>query len=250
MLQGFFRKVVPVALAAMAAGLASCDGADIKINDMEGVPLADLDMSGKAPTELVLAGPDTVKITDGKKLSITVDGDDTAVAALRFALKDGTLAIMREGKSWTGSGKAIVHVTMPSPTSLTMAGSGIIEAESLSGAAQVNILGSGTAKTANIAADTLEVTIGGSGSYSASGIAKALELAVAGSGSADLAGLKVDRAKVRIMGSGDAGFASDGKVKATIMGSGDLTITGNAICTVNSIGSGTVTCQNVKEEGA
>ncbi len=248
MLHGFFRKIAPLAVVAMSAGMAGCDSTHIRINDTDGVKLADLDMSGKAPDELVLAGPDTVLVSDGAKLSINVDGDADAVAALRFSLKDGTLAIMREGKNWRDMGSATVHVTMPSPKSMTLAGSGTIETASLASDAEVNIVGSGTAKSANLASDKLEITIGGSGTYSAAGTAKTLELTVAGSGSAKLADLKVDGAEVTILGSGDTVFASDGAVKATVMGSGNVTVTGNATCTVKSMGAGTVTCQTVRKD--
>lgn len=247
MLHGFFRKIAPLAaplaLAAMASGLAGCDKANFKMNGTEGVPLADLDLSGDAPTELALAGPDTVFVTDGDKLVITVEGDQTAVDSLRFSLKDGTLGIMRDDESWKNTGSATIRVTMPSPSSLTLLASGTIEAASLSGDASVQILGSGKVSTANINADSLELNILGSGSYDAAGVTKGMDLTVAGSGSANMAGLKADSAEISIMGSGNAEFASDGAVSVEIMGAGNVTVIGSATCTVNTMGSGTVTCE-------
>ncbi len=248
MLQDFFRKIAPIALVAMSAGIAGCDGMNVNINGEEGVPLSELDITGDAPTEVLLAGPDTVRIKDGKKLAIKVEGDDKAVAALRFTLKEGTLGIMREKDGWNEGGKAIVNVTMPSPKALILAGSGKIEAASMTREADVKILGSGKASTAKLDADKLSVTIAGSGAYEAAGVVKTLELTVAGAGSAQMSGLKVETADLKIMGSGDADFASDGNVDAKIMGSGDVTITGNATCKVKSMGSGTVTCKSVSEE--
>lgn len=249
MLHGFFRKMAPLAVMAMATGLAGCDKMGVKINDMEGVPLADLDMSGDPPTELALAGPDTVIITNGKKLAITVEGDQAAIDAMRFSLKDGTLGILRASENWKNTGAATVRVTMPSPKSLTLLASGKIEAESMAGAASVQILGSGKIAIAGVAADSLDVTIAGSGSFDAAGTTRSMEMTVAGSGGASMAGLKTDGGKISIMGSGSAEFASDGEVSAEIMGSGNVTVIGNATCTVNSMGSGTVTCKNVKQEG-
>ncbi len=248
MLHGFFRKIAPLAAIAMATGLAGCDKMNFKIGDTEGVPLADLDMAGEPPTEVALAGPDTVVITDGKKLAITVEGDQATVDAMRFSIKDGTLGILRADKSWKDTGTATVRVTMPSPKSLTLLASGRIEAASLSGDASVQILGSGKVAVASAAADSLDVTIAGSGSFDAAGTAKSMDLTVAGSGGASMAALKADSAKISIMGSGSAEFASDGDVSADMMGSGNVTIIGSATCKVNSMGSGTVTCKNVSQQ--
>lgn len=249
MLHGFFRKVAPLAAMAMAAGLAGCDKMDFKVGDMEGVPLAELDMSGDPPTKLVLAGPDRVVITNGKKLAITVKGDRAAIDALRFSLKDGTLGILRADSSWKSTGTATIQVTMPSPQSLTLLASGTIEAASLSGDASVQILGSGKVSTAKVAANSLDITIAGSGSYDAAGVAKKLDLSVAGSGSAAMSALKADSADISVMGSGNTEFASDGEVSAKIMGSGNVTVIGRATCTVNSMGSGTLTCKAKEQAG-
>lgn len=249
MLHGFFRKVAPLAAIAMATGLAGCDKMNFKIGDTEGVPLADLDISGDPPTQLVLAGPDTVVITDGKKLVITVEGDQAAVDALRFSLKDGTLGVLRADQSWKNTGAATIRVTMPSPKSLTLLASGTIQAASLSGDASVQILGSGKVSTAKVAANSLDITIAGSGSYDAAGATKSLDVSVAGSGSAAMAGLKADSADISVLGSGNTEFASDGDVSAEIMGSGNVTVIGRATCKVNSVGSGTVTCKPDNQEG-
>lgn len=240
MLHKILKGVAPVLALALAAGVAGCDG-HISVNGKEGVPLAELDLDGKAPTSVVLAGPDQVVVTRGDNLAITVSGDQEAADALRFTLDDETLGVMRKS-GWKGSGKATVRVTLPELRHVTLAGSGTLEADRMAGGAEATIAGSGSAKLMGIEADKLEVTIAGSGSLEAAGAAKSLELTVAGSGSAKMAGLKVDDAEVTIAGSGDASFASDGTVKATVMGSGDVTVNGNAKCTIKSMGSGKLHC--------
>jgi len=239
MLHKILKGVAPVVAMMMASG---CNG-NININGSDGVPLAELDLAGKSPTEVVAAGPDNVIITRGATLDIDVSGDQEAVDALRFTLDDETLGIMRDNDWKDVDGKATVRVTLPKLEKLVLAGSGRAEADVLDGDAEVTIAGSGTAHTASVDAATLEVTIAGSGTYSAAGRVGSLELNVAGSGSAEMAGLKVHRAEITIAGSGDAAFVSDGMVEATIMGSGDVTVTGSARCTINSMGSGTLTCQ-------
>jgi hypothetical protein len=240
MLHRILKGVAPVFALALAAGVAGCDG-HISVNGKEGVPLSELDLEGKTPTSVVLAGPDNIVVTRGDKLAITVAGDAEAADALRFTLDDETLGVMRKN-GWKGSGKATVRVTVPQLRHVTLAGSGTLEADGMTGDAEATIAGSGSARLAGIEADKLEVTIAGSGALEASGSAKSLDLTVAGSGSAKMAGLKVDKAKVTIAGSGDASFASNGTVEATVMGSGDVTVTGSAKCTIKSMGSGKLHC--------
>ena len=243
MFHKLIKGIAPLAGIALAAAVAGCGDMDVKINGEEGVPLAELDMSGDAPDSVLLAGPDKVVITDGAKLAIDVAGDSGAAALVRFTLKDGTLGILRE-KGEGKVGTAIVNVTMPAPKSLTIAGSGTIETEKMTGKADINVLGSGTIKIAELKADTADVNIAGSGDLAAAGTAGKMDLNVMGAGSADMAGLVVDNAEVTIAGSGDASFSSDGKVDASIMGSGSVRVIGRATCTVNSMGSGKLVCEN------
>ena len=152
----FFRALGPIIAVAMAAGVAACDG-NISINGEKGKPLAEIDLTGTPPQELVLLGPDEVRVTQGDRLAITVEGDKAVTDRLRFTLKDGTLGVLREGKSIdTGSAKAVVNVTMPAPKTLTMAGSGKISAAALAKEAKVTIAGSGDIETPSITSDKLD----------------------------------------------------------------------------------------------
>lgn len=238
------KALVPVLAVAFAAGVSGCDGAKIHINGEEGKPLAELDLAGKTPSELVLLGPDSVEVKQGDELAITVDGDPEAVAAMRFTLSDTSLGILRGGKSGSDEdGRAVVRVTMPAPREVVMAGSGTIRAEVLAPGANVVVAGSGTIETASVSGGKLEATLPGSGSFRAAGNVDELELTILGSGSAHLDAVKARRAKVTIAGSGGAAFASDGDVEATIMGSGTVTVKGRARCKVSAMGSGTLVCE-------
>lgn len=242
MLHKIIKGIAPVLAFALPFALTACDG-DISINGDKGVPLAELDVAGKSPTDIVLAGPDTVVVTEGSELKIDVSGDPEAVAALRFTLDDETLGVMRAKDSGKIEGKARVAVTVPALENVMLAGSGTLEAARLSGEAEVTVAGSGTAITSAVDARSLEVTIAGSGTYRAGGKTDKLDLTVAGSGDADMAGLSAAAAEVTIAGSGKASFASEGTVEATIMGSGEVTVSGNAKCTVSAMGSGKLNCQ-------
>ncbi len=239
----FFRAIGPIIAVAMAAGVAACDG-NVSINGEKGKPLAEIDLTGAPPEEVVLLGPDEIRVTQGDKLAITVEGDKAVTDRLRFTLKDGTLGVLREGKGADmGSGRAVVNVTMPAPRTLTMAGSGKINSAALARDAKVTIAGSGDIETPNVASDKLDLTIAGSGSYRGAGNVGTLEARILGSGSAAMDALKTDKADLTIAGSGNSTFASDGEVKAKIMGSGSVTVRGRARCTVESMGSGKLVCE-------
>jgi hypothetical protein len=236
---------VAAPLAALALGLAAAacgETMQFKVDDTDGVPLAGFDMSGAAPTKLVLAGPDEVVVSEGNALDIKVSGDAGAVEALRFHLENGTLGIMRD-RGWTGKGKARIAVTMPPLRTLVLAGSGDIQAATLVDEAEVKIAGSGKVAIAQVAAGTLEVNVLGSGTLSAAGSAEMLDFDVAGSGTLKARELKVGRAEIDIAGSGGGEFASDGKVAARIAGSGDVTVHGRADCSIEAMGSGQVRCR-------
>lgn len=142
MIERFLKAILPVAAMGIGLAVSGCDGnVNVYIGDGDEVKLSELDMSGAAPTKLVLASSDEVVITEGEKLDIRVSGDPEAVAALRFNLGDDTLGIMRE-KDSKSDGKAIVAVVMPPAREFILAGSGTIVAPSLVERAEVNIAGS------------------------------------------------------------------------------------------------------------
>ncbi|MEL1251794.1 head GIN domain-containing protein [Aurantiacibacter gilvus] len=240
-------KIIGKAAGAFAAvalvGLSACDGVDVRVNEGDGVPLSELDMSGDAPEGIVLAGPDTVVITTGEDFSVDVEGSQEAQDNMRFSLEDGTFAVMREG-DWSVGDGATINVTMPPPNTIVIAGSGSLTTDGLSSDADVTIAGTGSATATGVAADSLDVTIAGSGTLTASGTVGTLDLNVLGSGNANMADLQVDNADVTIAGSGSAEFASDGAVEAQVMGSGTVRVSGSANCSVESMGSGTLVCDS------
>lgn len=225
-----------------AAMLAGCAGeAQGPFDAIEGGRLADLDLSAR-PTGLILLGPDEVRLRLGDALAISVDGDSTVTEALRFALHEGRLAVLRQPGSDV-RGTAVVNVTMPAPESLVTAGPGRISAESLAPNADVTIAGSGDIETLAVATKALKVTIAGAGTYRAAGTASSLDMTIAGSGDAEMEALKADSASIRVVGSGRGAFASDGPVRAAIAGSGEVRVRGRAQCEARATGSGRLVCE-------
>ena len=249
------RKFRQPAFAILALGaslaLAACDGkVRWSSNGFDGVPLDELDMSAEAPTGVSLAGPDRVIISEGTALDISVDADAEIAERLRFNIEDGVLGIGRENGDWSDMGSssaAIIRVTMPTPETLAIAGSGRIEAAKVAGDATLEIAGSGKIAVAEIDAGTLNIDIAGKGSVTGSGTTEMLAIDIAGSGEVSMEALKAGDATIDIAGSGDAIFSSDGTVKAGIAGSGDVTVIGNATCSVETAGSGSLTCRPAAE---
>lgn len=248
MLQRLMKGLAPLAALAMGAALSGCGDMDLTINGKEGVPLSELDMSGAAPTELVVAANATVIVSEGDTLDITVEDDPEN--ALRFVLDEETLGVTRDPDLEIKDGKATVRVTMPAPTSIVIAGSGSVEAATMSDRPEIAIGGSGSVTVAQFEAEMLEVSIGGSGNVIGAGSASRVEVNIGGSGNVDLSGLETDKAEVSIGGSGNVKLRSDGEVEANLAGAGDVQVTGSAKCTVNSFGSGKLTCTPVTEDDA
>ena len=245
----FAKGMAPLVMMGLGVSLAGCDGVNVNIGSSDGVPLSELDFSGPAPTTLALGSGDTVILTEGETLAITIEGDDKAKDDLRFVREKDMLGIGREpGLFGKDGAPATIRVTMPAPRELMIGGSGSIAAQRLATTAELAIGGSGTISFTEFAGERLEISIGGNGTVKGAGTAKRLELNIGGKGKVDLAGLKADRGDISIGGSGDVAFASDGTVEANIAGSGTITVTGNAKCTANAFGSGKLVCNPAPAE--
>jgi hypothetical protein len=241
----FLKGMAPLVMVGLGISLAGCGEVKVNIGESEGVPLAELDLTGPAPVRLALGSGDTVILTEGDTLAITIEGDTKASEDLRFVRDKDLLGIGRKsGLFNTADGTpATIRVTMAAPTELMIGGSGTIEAQRLAPKAELAIGGSGTIIFADFTGERLEIAIGGSGTVKGAGSAERLEVNIGGKGNVDLAGLKAARGEVSIGGSGDVAFASDGAVEATIAGAGTVKVTGRAKCTANSFGSGKLICE-------
>ncbi|MGH8298961.1 MAG: GIN domain-containing protein [Steroidobacteraceae bacterium] len=87
---------------------------------------------------------------------------------------------------------------------------------------EATLNGSGSIELQGINQDSLHVRIRGSGSAGGSGKVETLRLEIMGSGSARLAQLATSNADVTIDGSGNADISPTGATEVTIAGSGDV----------------------------
>lgn len=241
MAQGGYPPHNPAIAIGVALALSSCTPSAADFDPAEAKPLAELDLAGKAPDSVILLTPDEVRLRQGEKLTVSIDGAPAIRQSLRFVLQNDTLGVLR-AKGATTTGAAIINITMPPPRRLVAAGHGAIRAEALAQNSAITVSGSGDVETMNIAARSLDVTIAGSGTFRAAGTVDRLRLTVTGPGEAAMEALKVGTADISVTGSGRSAFASDGRVRAKIDGAGMVTVRGRAICETNSPASGQLVC--------
>jgi putative autotransporter adhesin-like protein len=206
---------------------------------VQGVPLAELDLTGTAPSGVALIGPTKVEVRTGEVFRVEIEGP--AGDDVRFAPSEDRLGISG------GDHDTVVRVTLPTIRKLELAGSGRMSADGLARDGEISLAGSGRLELAAVGGGRLSIKLAGSARLTLDGHADELELSIAGSGSCDGEGLTVGKAAVHIAGSGDAIFACNGEVSASLMGSGNVIVRGSARCSVNSMGSGTLVCERDKE---
>jgi hypothetical protein len=203
----------------------------------DGVPLAELDLTGPPPTKVSLRGAGEVVLSEGETFAVDIEG----------AADEAEVLFKRDGERLHICGPGVVHLTLPAPRKLAVAGSGRMTAARLARDGEIAVAGSGRIEIAALEGGRIKASLAGSGRAAIDGQAEHLELSIAGSGSCDAEGLLVDSAAVHIAGSGDAIFACNGEVAAHLMGSGNVIVRGSARCSVHSVGSGTVTCEGMRE---
>jgi len=220
--------------------LAGTIGSQMREGAFDGVPLSELDLAGPPPQKISLCGPAQVVVSEGEAFRVDVEPGPSGEEVL-FTRHEHRLGVSG------GDADTVVHLTLPAPRKLAVAGSGRMTAAKLARDGKISIAGSGRLEVAAVEGGDLKVNIAGSGRLAIDGQADELELSIAGSGSCDAEGLVVRNAAVHIAGSGDAIFACNGEVAAHLMGSGNVIVRGSARCSVHSVGSGTVTCERERE---
>jgi hypothetical protein len=169
-----------------------------------------------------LAGSNNVTIHVGGKQSVVVRADSSLLHQVTTRVRAGTLVIGTTG-SITTQGPMSVQISMPSLTSLTLSGSGIISA-------------------GNIQAQRLNVTLPGSGAVHASGTLTRLDVSLGGSGDAQLQQLVARDVHAVLSGSGRILVHPTNTLQASVSGSGAIMYSGHPAHVTRSItGSGAIT---------
>jgi len=200
-------------------------------------------------TGLEVAGPFDVNVVTGKAPSVSVQGPQKLVDAMEVVTEGNTLKIRTKRKGWFGggfhwsSGKAVVTVNAAALDEATIAGSGGITIDKVSGERfEGKVAGSGDLSVAQALVRDLKLSIAGSGGTKVAGQAQKASYEIAGSGDLDAGDLTTVDADISIAGSGSIKARATGTAQANIAGSGDIVITGGAKCTSNKHGSGSIEC--------
>jgi hypothetical protein len=241
-----FRSTLPAAAAIVLAlgAAASAYPKDAHHNPLDdGIPIASAWTATGDFVSLGALGPDAVRFTTGDNWRVRAEGDPRTLERLRFVIEDGRLLVGRRSGEDARLPAAMIYVTAPGIRSATLAGSGQVDVDRLTGeAVSATVAGSGDLSVGAVSSHTLKGSVAGSGDLSVRGHSEDASLVIAGSGRFDGSAFSAERASAMIAGSGGIAFRSDGTVKATITGNGSVTVSGRASCSQTRIGSGSLRC--------
>lgn len=238
-----------IAFAFAAFGMAGCGLSDeAQAVPADAGPVESRTFAATDFNNVTAASPDRIVIRRGEAFSVSARGRAALLDRLDISRDGSTLRIRREGRFTDADqnrlGTAVITVTMPRLTGITLAGSGEVIADQIDGPnAALVLAGAGDMTISNAAATALDVTLAGSGDINMTGRAERADVTVAGSGSVGGVTFGVRTAEVRVAGSGDVTLQVSNTADVTVLGSGDVTITGGATCNTTRRGSGDVTCR-------
>jgi hypothetical protein len=200
--------------------------------------------------QIEVAGPYDVEVRTGSNPSVAATGGERLLERTTVEVRGDKLVIHPQNNhgffhwGWGHHGKAHFTVTVPQLGGATIAGSGGIKVDKISGNAFTGeIAGSGGLELASVEVQSLKLSIGGSGGVkTGAGHAKTADYEIAGSGGIDAGGIVAEQAKVSIAGSGSVRANATATADVDVMGSGDVNVTGGAKCNISKAGSGDVHC--------
>ncbi len=235
-------SIAALSVAALnVAGPAAADSQNNPLDD--GRPLAREWVETGEFAGLSALGPDHVRFSTGTQWQVRAEGDPRTLDRLRFVVRQDSLLVGRRSGDDSKLPAATIHVTAPAIRAATLAGSGTLNVDRLSGSAvSATVAGSGDLTVGTVTTKALTGTVAGSGNLRIAGRAERANLTVAGSGRVHGSALQADRVNSTIAGSGGVTVHSDGTVAAQISGSGDVAVAGRATCRQSRIGSGKLRC--------
>jgi Putative auto-transporter adhesin, head GIN domain len=168
-----------------------------------------------------LAGTTAVTIQVGGPQSVVVSADENLLDTVTTQVSSGRLVIGTDG-SFTTASPMTVDVTVPSLEGLTLSDTGSITAD-------------------GIRASELTVSLAGSGLVQASGRVESLDVTLAGSGDAELGGLEARTVRAVLSGTGRIVVHASESLDASVPGTGSITYLGGPVAVTESVtGTGTI----------
>ena len=238
------RTLIAAALIAVSTSACSHER-----NDDPG-PVTSRNFTVGNFTEVEVAGPFDVDVRTGANPNVSARGNQALLNKLEVEVKGDKLVIKTKSEHrWFGGwhntgGSADLAITVPMIRAATLAGSGDLAVDKVSGDSfEGQIAGSGNLRLGSVAVQDLKIGIAGAGDAKVgTGQARSAKYEIAGSGGVDAAGIRSEDVKVSIAGSGGVKAVASGSADVDIIGSGDVEVTGGAKCKVKKAGSGNVRC--------
>jgi hypothetical protein len=197
-------------------------------------------------SKIEVAGPYDVQVVTGRQPGVSATGGENLLNETEVVVEGDELKIRpkkHKGFHWSWhSGTAQFTVTAAALRAASIAGSGGITVDKVSGDFDGDVAGSGDLKLDSVAGGNVKLSIAGSGGIVAAGNAQNVDIDIAGSGDVDAKSLAARTAAVSIAGSGGVDAHATETADVSIMGSGDVKLTGGARCKISKMGSGDVTC--------
>jgi hypothetical protein len=169
-----------------------------------------------------LAGSADVVVHVGGQQKVVVHADDNLVKLVTTHVRSGDLVIGTRG-SFSSARQMVIDMTVPSLSTATLSGSGVIVVEGLR-------------------AERFVVDVSGTGVLSVSGKADTLTATLGGSGDVQLQDLVAHDARVLVAGSGRLLVQATSALDAKVSGVGAIVYTGNPTSVTQRItGTGSIT---------
>lgn len=234
------KKWLVVGLLALTAilNLTACNAFLVGSGDIitETVQVSNFD-------RVALEGSGEIRLTQDGSEALEIETYENIMELVMAEVEDGTLTLgLKDADKMVLPRRLIFHVSVDDLTGLAVAGSGEIEAETISAdQMETSVAGSGKVRISNLVADGMRASIGGSGQIElASGEAADQDISISGSGNYSAGDVCSASVKVEISGSGKATICATETLDANISGSGSVDYYGQPTVNVSSSGSGRI----------
>jgi hypothetical protein len=210
-----------------------------------------------------LATVGTLRLDQGERDQLVVEGEDNILAEIKAEVQDGRLTVttVQPNTHLRPTQPLIYRLTVRTVDGITLSSSGNVEAGPLTlprlaaglngsgslmlaqlttDALTVGANGSGAVTVPQLATTTVDVSLSGSGSVTLAGHTQRQSISLSGSGRYAAADLASQDAQARLSGSGSAVVRVAATLVAQISGSGSVQYIGNPTVTQQRAGSGSV----------
>ncbi len=207
-------------LACLALFASACT---LNLGNVTGVETTTETRTVDAFDAIELSGSVDVDAKIGPDVSVEVEASPEIIGDIETVVEGGTLQVRLKRGLRVNTGRMIVRITAPSLEGIT-------------------VLGSGDAQIEGLDEETFSISVSGSGDVEAAGKAESVALSISGSGDIGARALASEVATVKLRGSGDISLTATDSATGSIAGSGDISVHGGATCTIAVSGSGDVNC--------